>query len=90
MSYCDSMFFLQMIGQACLGFIIGAIVEQFKLFGNDKDWFLTGLVGAFGAVLGTRFLKGTRYHFNNKANWMAACIGSMVIFVFFFIIDNWK
>lgn len=86
-----SMFIVNVFGQGCLGFIIGVIAYQTSLFqAPNANWLIGGLAGTFGALIGTQFLKRTKYQFNNTANWIAASVGSIGIFIFYFVLDYWN
>ncbi|MBX7055609.1 MAG: hypothetical protein K1X36_11690 [Pyrinomonadaceae bacterium] len=80
-----------MFGQACLGFVVGVAAFELKLFPGDlkANGVVCGMAGTLGALLGTSFLKRTRYEDSHTAHWIAAVAGSVGIFVLYFIVDHW-
>jgi uncharacterized membrane protein YeaQ/YmgE (transglycosylase-associated protein family) len=77
---------LHLLGQAILGFAIGAIAKFMVFAENSNDWQIHGLIGSFGAIGGTRLARMIFGVENNKSGWILAFLGSIVILgiVYFF------
>jgi uncharacterized membrane protein YeaQ/YmgE (transglycosylase-associated protein family) len=75
---------IHLLGQAILGFAIGAIAK-FSVFTNiSNDWIIHGLIGAFGAIGGTRLARMIFGLENNKIGWIFAFCGSTLILGIFY------
>ncbi len=75
---------LHLLGQAILGFAIGAIAK-FLVFTNiSNDWIILGLFGTFGAIGGTKLARMIFGVKNNKVGWILAFLGSIVILAIFY------
>jgi uncharacterized membrane protein YeaQ/YmgE (transglycosylase-associated protein family) len=77
---------LHLLGQAILGFAIGAIAKFLVFADNPNDWKIHGLIGIFGAIVGTRLARMIFGVENNKAGWALAFVGSIVMLgiIYFF------
>jgi uncharacterized membrane protein YeaQ/YmgE (transglycosylase-associated protein family) len=80
------MILVHLLGQAFLGFSIGAIAKFLVFADNPNNWLIHALIGAFGAIGGTkiaRFIFGIE---NNKAGWIFAFSGSIIFlgFIYFY------
>ncbi len=75
---------IHLIGQAILGFAIGAIAKFLVFADSSNDWIIHGLIGAFGAIGGTRLARMIFGVENNKAGWILAFLGSIIILAIFF------
>jgi uncharacterized membrane protein YeaQ/YmgE (transglycosylase-associated protein family) len=76
---------LHLLGQAILGFAIGAIAKFLVFIENSNDWQIHGLIGTFGAIGGTRLARMIFGVENDKAGWILAFLGSIVMLgVFYF------
>ncbi len=80
------MLLLHLLGQAILGFGIGAIAKFLVFTNNSNDWIIHGLIGAFGAIGGTRLARMIFGLENSKAGWILAFIGSLTMLgIFYFV-----
>jgi uncharacterized membrane protein YeaQ/YmgE (transglycosylase-associated protein family) len=77
---------LHLLGQAISGFAIGAIAKFLVFADNSNDWKIHGLIGTFGAIIGTKLARMIFGMENNKAGWILAFSGSIVMLgiIYFF------
>jgi uncharacterized membrane protein YeaQ/YmgE (transglycosylase-associated protein family) len=78
------MFLLHLLGQAILGFATGAIAKFLVFTDNSNDWIIHGLIGTFGAIGGTKLARMIFGLENNKAGWILAFSGSIVMLAIFY------
>ncbi len=78
------MFLLHLLGQAILGFAIGAIAKFLVFADSSNDWIIHGLIGTFGAIGGTRLARMIFGVENNTAGWIMAFIGSLIMLGFMY------
>ena len=84
----NKMFLLHLLGQAILGFAIGAIAKFLVFTNNSNDWIIHGLIGTFGAVGGTRLARMIFGMENSKVGWISAFFGSIVMLAIFYFAKN--
>jgi uncharacterized membrane protein YeaQ/YmgE (transglycosylase-associated protein family) len=78
------MYLIHLLGQAILGFVIGALAKFTVFTDNSNDWIIHGLIGTFGAIGGTKLARMIFGLENNKAGWILAFSGSIIMLAIFY------
>ena len=79
---------IHLVGQSILGFAIGAIAKFLLFTSISNDWIIHGLIATFGAIGGTRLARMIFGVENNKAGWILAFLGSIIILAVFFFVKK--